>query len=104
MAQSPGLAFDALIIGTILAIVSESPAFRASVQVVTLIGMIAVEFSRNGSLFPVLMDGGILFFEVLYDPFSYKMRGNVVGDDWEFGGVSNGVNDAMSNGGSYSGG
>ena len=70
----------------------------------TLVGMIAIKFSGDGSLFPVLMDGRILFLEVLYDPFSYKMRGDVVGDDWEFGGVSNGVDDAMSNGGGDGGG
>ena len=73
-------------------------------KVMTLVGMIAIEFSRNGSLFPVLMDDGVLFFEIMYDPFSYKMRGDVIGDDWEFWGVSNGVDDAMSNGGGDSGG
>ena len=104
MARSPGLAFDALIIATAFAIMSESLALRASMKVVTLIGMIAVEFSRNGSLFPVLIDNGVLFFEVMYDPFSYEMRGNVIGDDGEFRGVSDGMNDAMSNGGGDGGG
>ena len=70
----------------------------------TLIGMIAVKFSKNGSFFPVLMDDGVLLFEVMYDPFSYKMRGNVVGDNGEFRGVSDGMDDAMSNGGCDSGG
>ena len=65
----------------------------------TLVGMIAIRFSRNGSLFSILMDDGILFFEVLYDPFSYEMRGDVIRDDGEFWGVSNGMDDAMSNGG-----
>ena len=69
-----------------------------------LIRMVVIQFSRDGSLFPVLMDGGILFFEVLYDPFSYEMRRDVVGDDWEFRGVSNGMDDAMSNGGGDGGG
>ena len=70
----------------------------------TLVGMIAVKFSRNGSLFPVLMNNGVLFFEILYDPFSYEMRGDVIGDDREFRGIPDGMNDAMSNGGSDSGG
>ena len=104
MARSPGLAFDALIVGTVLTIMSESFALRASMKVVTLVGMIAVEFSRDGSLFPVLMDDGVLFFEIMYDPFSYEMRGDIVGDDREFRGVSNSVDDAMSNGGGDSGG
>ena len=73
-------------------------------QVMTLVRMIAISFSRDGSLFPILMDGGVLFLEILYDPFSYKMRGDVVGDDREFGGVSNGMDDAMSNGGGNSSG
>ena len=104
MTRSPCLAFDALIVATVLAIMSESLALRASVKVVTLVGMIVVEFSRNGSLFPILMDDGVLFFEILYNPFSYKMRGDVVRDDGEFGGVSDGMDDAMSNGGGDSGG
>ena len=66
--------------------------------------MIAVSFSRDGSLFPVLMDDRVLFLEVLYDPFSYEMRGDVVRDDGEFRGVSDGMDDAMSNGGGDSGG
>ena len=56
VAGSPGLTFDALIIGTVLAIMSKSFALRASVKVMTLIGMITIEFSRDGGLFPVLMD------------------------------------------------
>ena len=73
-------------------------------KVGALIGMIAIQFSRDGSLFPVLMDDRILFLEVLYDPFSYKMRGDIIGDDWKFRGVSNSVDDAMSNGGGDGGG
>ena len=72
-------------------------------KVTTLVGMIAVRFSRDGSLFPVLMDNRVLFFEVLYDPFSYEMRGDVLRDDREFGGVSDGMDNAMSNGGSNGG-
>ena len=72
-------------------------------KVMTLVGMIAIRISGDGSLFPVLMDSRILFLEVLYDPFSYKMRGDVVGDDREFGGVSNGMDNAMSNGGGNGG-
>ena len=104
MAGSPCLAFVALIIATVFAIVSKSLALRASVKIVTLVGMIAVEFSRNGSLFPVLMNDGVLFLEVLYDSFSYEMRGDVVRDDRKFRGVSDGMDDAMSNGGSDGGG
>ena len=70
----------------------------------TLVRMIAIRFSRDGSLFPVLMDSRVLFFEVLHDPFSYEMRGDVVRDDGEFWGVSNGMDDAMSNGSSDGGG
>ena len=99
MARSPCLAFDALIVATVLAIVSKSFALRASVKVVSLVGMIAVEFSSGGGLFSVLMDNRVLLFKVMYDPFSYEMRGDVVGDDGEFRGVSDGMNDAMSNGG-----
>ena len=73
-------------------------------KVMTMIGMIAIRFSGDGSLFPVLMNDRILFFEILYDPFSYKMRGDIFGDDREFGGVSDGMDDAMSNGGGYGGG
>ena len=104
MTWSPDLAFDALIIATVLAIMSESLAFRASVQVMTLVGMITVGFSRDGSFFSILMDNRVLFFEVMYDPFSYKMRGDVVGNNREFGGVSDGMDDAMSNGGGDGGG
>ena len=50
------------------------------------------------------MNVGVVFFEVLYDPFSYKMRGDVVGDDGEFRGVSDCIDDAMSNGSGDSGG
>ena len=50
------------------------------------------------------MNVGVVFFEILYDPFSYKMRRDVVGDDREFRGVSNGIDNAMSNGSSDSGG
>ena len=99
MARSPYLTFDALIIGAILAIVSKSLALRASMKIVTLVGMIAVKFLRNGSLFSILMDGGVLLFEVLYDPFSYEMRGDIIRDDGEFRGISDGMDDAMSNGG-----
>ena len=99
MARSPELTFVALIIATVLTIMSKSLAFRASVKVMTLVGMIAVKFSRDGSPFPVLMNDGVLFFEVMYDSFSYEMRGDVIGDDREFGGISDGVDDAMSNGG-----
>ena len=66
--------------------------------------MIAIRFSGDGSLFPVLMDDRVLFFEVLYNPFSYEMRGDVIGNDGEFGGVSNGMDDTMSNGGGDGGG
>ena len=104
MARSPCLTFDALIVGTVLAIVSKSLALRASVKIVTLIGMIAVEFSKNGSPFPVLMNGRVLFLEILYDPFSYEMRGDVIRDDREFRGISDGMDDAMSNGGGDGGG
>ena len=44
------------------------------------------------------MDNRVLFLEILYDPFSYEMRGDVVGNDREFRGVPDGMNDAMSNG------
>ena len=70
----------------------------------TLVRMIAVRFSRDGSLFSVLMDDRVLFLEVLYDPFSYEMRGDVIRNDREFRGVSDGMDDAMSNGGSDGGG
>ena len=83
MAGSPGLAFDALIVATVFAIVSESLALRASVKVVTLVRMIAISFSRDGSLFSILMDNGVLFVKVMYDPFSYKMRRDVVWDNRE---------------------
>ena len=73
-------------------------------KVMTLVRMIAIKFSGGGSFFSILMDNGVLFFEVMYDPFSYKMRGDIVGDDREFRGVSNGMDDAMSNGGGDGGG
>ena len=73
-------------------------------QVMTLVGMIAIRFSGGRSLLSILMNNGVLFFEVMYDPFSYKMRGDVVGNDGEFWGVSDGMNDAMSNGSSDGGG
>ena len=73
-------------------------------HIMTLVRMIAISFSRDGSLFPILMDGGVLFLEILYDPFSYKMRGNVIGDDGEFRGVSDGMDDTMLNGGGDGGG
>ena len=69
-----------------------------------LVGMIAVEFSRDGSLFSILMNDGVLFFEVMYDPFSYEMRRDVVGNDRKFRGIPDGVDDAMSNGGGDGGG
>ena len=73
-------------------------------EVGALVGMIAVEFSKDGSLFPVLMNNRVLFLKIMNNPFSYEMRGDVVGDNREFGGVSDGVNDAMSNGGGDGGG
>ena len=45
-----------------------------------LVRMIAVEFSRGRSLFSILVNNGVLFFEVVYDPFSYEMRGDVLRD------------------------
>ena len=45
------------------------------------------------------MNSRSLFFEIMYNPFSYEMRGDVIGDDREFGGIPDGVDDAMSNGG-----
>ena len=69
-----------------------------------LVRMIAIEFSRDRGLFSILMDNGVLFFEVVYDPFSYEMRGDVIGNDRKFGGIPDGMNDAMSNGGGDSGG
>ena len=50
MAGSPGLAFNALIVATVLAIVSESLALRAPVKVMTLIRMIAIKFSKRVEL------------------------------------------------------
>ena len=73
-------------------------------KVVTLVRVIAIEFSRGRSLFSILMNSGVLFFEVMYDPFSYKMRRDVIRNDGEFQGVSNSVDDAMSNGGGDCGG
>ena len=66
-----------------------------------LIRMIAIQFSRGRGFRSILMDGQILFFEVMYDSFSYEMRGDVFR---EFRGVPDGVNDAMSNGSSDGGG
>ena len=73
-------------------------------KVMALVRMIAVGFSRDGSLFSILMDNGVLFFEVMYDPSSYEMRGDVIGDDGEFRGVSDGMDNAMSSGGGDGGG
>ena len=73
-------------------------------EVMALVRMVAIQFPRGRSLFSILMNDGVLFFEVMYDPFSYKMRGDIVGDDREFRGVSNGMDDAMSNGGGDGGG
>ena len=50
------------------------------------------------------MNVGVVFFKILYNPFSYKMRRDVVRDYREFGGVSNGIDDAMSNGSGDGGG
>ena len=69
-----------------------------------MVRVIAIEFSGDGSLLSILMNNGVLFFEILYDPFSYEMRRDVIGNDWEFGGISNGMDDAMSNGGGDGGG
>ena len=68
-------------------------------KITALVRMVAIRFSGGRSLFSILMDNRVLFFEVMYDPFSYKMRWDVIGDDREFRGVSDGMNDAMSNGG-----
>ena len=70
----------------------------------SLVRMIAIKFSRGGSFLSILVNNGILFFEIMYDPFSYEMRGDVVRYDGEFRGVSDGMDDAMSNGGCDSGG
>ena len=73
-------------------------------EIIALEGVIAIKFS-NGRGFPsILMDYNVLFFKVMYDPFSYKMGRDVFGDDWKFGGVSDGMNDAMSNGSGDGGG
>ena len=68
-------------------------------KVVTLIRMVAVEFSGGWSLLSILMDSRVLFLEIMYDSFSYKMRRDIIRDDGEFRGVSDGMNNAMSNGG-----
>ena len=73
-------------------------------KVMTLVRMIAIKFSRDGGLFSILMNDGVLFFEIMYDPFSYEMRWDVIRDDGKFRGVPNGVDDAMSNGGGDGGG
>ena len=73
-------------------------------KVMALVRMIVIQFSRDGSLFSILMNNGVLFFEVMYDPFSYKMGRDVFGDDGEFRGVSDGMDDAMLNGGGDGGG
>ena len=65
----------------------------------TLVWMVAVKLSGDGSLFSILMDNGVLFFKIVYNPFSYKMRGDVIRNDWKFWGVPDSVDDAMSNGG-----
>ena len=70
----------------------------------TLVRMIAIRLPRGGSLFSILMDNRVLFFEVMYDPFSFEVRGDVIGNDGKFGGVPDGMNDAMSNGGGDGGG
>ena len=73
-------------------------------KIVTLIRMVPISFSGGRGLLSILMNSRVLFFKVMYDPFSYEMRGDVIRDDREFRGVSDGVNDAMSNGGSDSSG
>ena len=73
-------------------------------KIVSLIGMIAIRFSRGRSLFSVLMDSRVLFIEIMYDPFSYEMRRDIFRDDREFRGIPDGMNDAMSNGGGDSSG
>ena len=50
------------------------------------------------------MNIGVMFFEILYDLLSCKMRTDVVVDNREFWGISDGINDAMSNGSSDGGG
>ena len=62
-------------------------------------GVIAIKLSSGRSFPSILMDCDVLFFEVMYNPFSYKMGRDVFRDDGEFRGVSNGMDDAMSNGG-----
>ena len=68
-------------------------------KVMALVRMVMISFSGGQGLRSVLMNGRILFFKIVYDPFSYEMRGDVFGDDREFGGIPDGMNDAMSNGG-----
>ena len=50
------------------------------------------------------MNVSVMFLKILYDPFSYKMRRDVIGDDREFRGIPDGIDDAMSNGSGDSGG
>ena len=69
-----------------------------------LIRVITVEFSGSWGFRSIGMNVGVVFFEILYDPFSYKMRRDIVGDDREFRGVPDGIDDAMSNGCGDSGG
>ena len=73
-------------------------------KVMALIRMVAISFSGGGSLLSILMDDRVLFLEIMYDPFSYKVRRDVIGDDGEFGGVSDGMDNAMSNGSGDGGG
>ena len=41
-----------------------------------------------------------MFFKVLYDPLTWEMRRDVVRNNREFWGVSDGIDDAMLNGSS----
>ena len=44
------------------------------------------------------MNIGVVFIEILNNPLSWEMRGDVVRNNREFGGISDGINDAMLNG------
>ena len=66
--------------------------------------MIAIKFSGGWGFRSVRMDVSVVFFEILYDPFSYKMGRDVIRNNGEFKGVSDGMDDAMSNDSGDSGG
>jgi hypothetical protein len=96
---SPPKASSTLIVAAIFANVTKFFAFRTTWGLGASIGMKGSDAGGCGEFLPICVNLGIELFEVLNDSLSCEMARDIIGDDGEFLGISDGIKDAMSNGG-----